>query len=251
MTQQKALKKRVRARMAKTGERYTAARRNLVDTSNHSADGSSAGAAPEAPPESPAPPASPTPPAAGAIPGSPFRGANGASDEALIQRTGHDWAHWYRLLDAWGGATRKHPEIARWLKDAHGVDGWWSQELTVRYEMAIGRRVPGQRSDGFEVSASKTIGVPVERLRRAVTDDAERGRWLVDDAVRPRKAATATTARFDWVDGSRVVISYTPKGESRSVLALAVQKVRDETAMERARVRWRAHLAALKGYLEG
>lgn len=253
MTQQKSLKKRVRARMAKTGERYTAARRNLVDVQPGSTRGGDAASTDDATIDTPARADTHAELAAAAasVVDSPFRGGHGASDQALVQRTGHDWAHWYRLLDEWGAANRKHPEIARWLRDAQGVDGWWSQELTVRYEMAIGRRVPGQRADGFEVSISKTMRVPVERLREAVTEESERARWLVGDTLHSRRTASATTARFDWTDGSRVVVAYTPKGEDRSLLSVAVQKLPDEAAMERARERWRSHLHDLGAYLEG
>ena len=106
------------------------------------------------------------------MPDSPFRGGYGASDEALVKRTGHEWAHWYRVLDTWGGAEKPHAEIARFLNLDLGVDGWWAQELTVRYEMAIGRRLPGQRPDGFEATAAETLGAPAERVYEAFVDDA-------------------------------------------------------------------------------
>lgn len=39
-----------------------------------------------------------------------------------------------------------------------GNHGWWAQGITVGYEQHIGRRLPGQKSDGtFACSASKTV----------------------------------------------------------------------------------------------
>ena len=92
------------------------------------------------------------------------------SDEALTNATGHDWRHWFGLMDDWGATAHTHTEMARWLVDEHGVPGWWSQSITVGYEQARGLRVPGQHADGFSVSASKTVGGSrggaVRRIRR-------------------------------------------------------------------------------------
>ena len=49
------------------------------------------------------------------------------------------------MLDGWEAASRSHTEIARWLREEHGVDGWYSQSITVGYERARGLRAPGER----------------------------------------------------------------------------------------------------------
>jgi hypothetical protein len=242
MTQQKSLKRRVRARMTKTGERYTSARRQVLSQESN--------ASAEAPIQSGAPVSEPATDPAGQVPDSPFRGGYGASDEALVQRTGHEWAHWYRLLDAWGAADRPHRDIARWLNVEQGVDGWWAQELTVRYEMAIGRRVPGQRPDGFEASAAKTIGVPVERVFAAFVEDDQRARWLTRP-VRLRLATPYKTVRFDCEDApQRVVVWFEDKGE-RTTVSLAHQRMPDADTSAAMKAFWRSALRDLAGYLEG
>ena len=248
MTQQKALKRRVRARMARTGERYTAARTHLV-----------AKAAPAATPDDPQASATaaqdPVDDDQG-VPDSPFRGGYGASDEVLVQRTGHDWAHWYRVLDATGAATRSHTDIARFLSTDLGVDGWWSQEITVRYEMAIGRRVPGQRVDGFEANGAKTIRATPDRVYDAVVDAAARERWL-GRSLRLRKtnqnrtASAYATVRFDWEDPSeRVVIWLADKGD-RTTVSLAHQRMPDKATADAMKPFWRERLAALAALVEG
>jgi hypothetical protein len=241
VTQQKALKRRVRARMTKTGERYTAARRQVIAHEPAETPSGTAAAMPD-PPGPPAEPAAErvvTP-----VPDSPFRGAQGASDEALVKRTGQPWEHWYRLLDAWGAGERPHSVIARWLNQEHGVDGWWAQELTVRYEMAVGRRKPGQRPDGFEATASKTLDVPVERLFRAFVDDAERGAWL-RHGTRLRTAKEHRTARFDWDGGEqRVVAGFIDKG-ARSSVAVAHQRLPDAATAGEMKAFWREALQRL------
>jgi uncharacterized protein YndB with AHSA1/START domain len=258
VTTQKSQKRRVRARMSKTGERYTAARRQLLakdpaETSAGAARVSPATSAAEPTPNAAAIPAS-VPAGASSEPSTatPFRGERTSSDGALVTRTGRTWDEWFAILDAWGAADRPHAEIARWLNTEQGVGHWWCQEVTVGYEMAIGRRQPGQRPDGFSVSASKTVAVPVERLYAAFVDDDQRARWLAGVTLRPRTATPHRTARFDWDEGSaRLAIGFTAKTEGRSTVALAISRLPDEAAAAGAKATWRQHLDELKRTLEG
>jgi hypothetical protein len=221
MTRQKALKRRVRDRMAKTGERYTAARAQLLS---------------DAPPEA----------------AEDLRAERRASDEAVARATGRRWDEWFALLDAWGAAERTHTEIARRLREEHGVASWWSQTVTVEYELARGLRVPGARSDGtFAASASKTVNVAVERLWAAWADPALRERWLPGASVRERTSQPGRTARYDWGDdGSRLVAGFTAKGEAKSTVALEHERLADAEAAEAAKAFWRERLGVLKRMLE-
>lgn len=223
--------------MAKTGERYTTARRQVLAK------------APAEPSTEPTTPAGPIEPGALHTPDEAatpaFRGDRSASDEALILRTGRPWAAWAAELDAWGAADRPHPEIARWLTAEHDVSGWWAQELTVRYEMAIGRRKPGERPDGFSVSVSKTVGVPIERLYAAFVDESLRATWLPGVGLRLRTATPHRTARFDWDDGARLALGFTAKGDARSTVAMEVARLADPKAVDQARAFWRGAFARL------
>ena len=125
MTRQKSFKGRIRARMEKTSESYTTARRQLL---------AKVGTQPPAEPE-PRPADAP-------------KARRPYSDEVVRANTGRTWDEWFALLDRWGGAQRPHPEIARWLVEEHGVGGWWAQGVTVGYEQARGLRDPGQRRGG-------------------------------------------------------------------------------------------------------
>ena len=109
----------------------------------------------------------------------------GISDEAVKKATGCDWKAWIFCLDKAGCAKMSHKEIAelvyeRWPK----VGGWWSQMVTVGYEQARGLRVKNQTSDGWKVSSSKTVSVPVKTLFGAWKDPKKRAAWL-KDAGRP------------------------------------------------------------------
>src|SRR5688500_4895507 len=121
MTTQQSFKRRIRSRMEKTGESYTAARAQLV-------------------PET--------------VPGYEVRYA----DEKVREKTGRGWRDWFDLLDEWGAAEREHPEIAAWLGAEHGVPGWWAQGITVEYEKARGLRpIGGDRDGSYNVSVSRTV----------------------------------------------------------------------------------------------
>jgi hypothetical protein len=252
MTKQKSFKSRVRARMDKTSESYTAARRQLLAKSTPDPDAPADQAVPVAPAEQVAPvgPEAPVEPAA------PVADAPGArrpySDEVIRANTGHSWDEWFMLLDEWGAAERPHTEIARWVHQEHGVGGWWAQGVTVAYEQARGLRAPGQRRGGhFEVSASKTVAVPVERLYEAFADPAVRERWLPGAAFEMRTAVPAKSIRANWEDGStRLVILFSARGEAKSQVALVHERLPDAATAEQLKPWWRERVAALKRLLE-
>jgi hypothetical protein len=179
MTSQRTFKRRVRSRMAKTGESYTAARRMLIARGDH--------------PESPT--AAFDPPASG---------------KAIAKATGRDWKGWSRGLPA-----------------------------------------PGQHQNGWAVTASKTIAVPVERLFEAFEDDAVRERWLPGAKLRLRTATAPRTARFDWENGStRVAVGFARLAEAKSRVSLDHERLPDADMAEEMKAWWRERVAVLKAFLE-
>ena len=174
----------------------------------------------------------------------------GIGTDAVKKATGRGWAEWVALLDAWGAAGRPHGEVARWLREEHGLPGWWSQAVTVGWERARGR-APGQRADGFEVSASRTVGVQVERLYAAWEDPALRERWLPGAEMRTRTATAPLRARYDWEDGAtRVAVWFEAAGEDRARLSMAHQRLPDADTADGMRDWWRTRLDELKRVLE-
>jgi hypothetical protein len=134
----------------------------------------------------------------------------------------------------------------------HGVAGWWAQTLTVDYERARGLRPAGGSRDGtFTVNASKTMAVPVARLFAAFVDAPQRRRWLPGVVMRVRTAQPERSARFDWEDGAtRVIVGFDRKGTTKSLVALAHERLPSARAAETTRAYWRERLAALKVLLE-
>ncbi len=233
MPTQKIFKRRVRARMAKTGESYTAARRQLLRKATEPE-----GAAPSVPTGPPAPNETPT-------------DAYVVPDESMRRATGKGHAEWFALLDAWGATDHNHTGIARWLGETHEISGWWTQNVTVAYERARGMRARHQRPDGFSVSVTRTIAVDPERALAAFTSAPLRRRWLPDAPMRQRPTRATLSARFDWSDpASRVAVTVVPKGVGKCIVAVAHDRLPDAEAGERLKTAWRGWLGQLKAVLE-
>jgi hypothetical protein len=220
MTRQRSFKRLVRSRMEKTGESYTAARAVLLAGEEE-------------------------PQAAEAW--------LATSDERIRERTGRGWEEWFDLLDEWGAAERKHREISRWVADQLGIGPlvWEAQAVTSSYERTRGLRAVGETEQGFAVSATRTVAVPVERLFDAVVDESQRLTWLPDGELSERTATRPKSARFDWGDGAtRVIVVFESKGEAKSTMALQHVRLRDGQEAERMKAYWRERVTALKEELE-
>jgi hypothetical protein len=257
MTKDKAQKRAIRERMAKTGERYATARHfelelhrsppfNADLTRSVQAGEPTAGTTPALLPFSMQ---AVTGVAADAA--MPARIAEpGVSDAAVERATGRDWDAWLTLLDEWGANQKTHAEIARHVADAYGIDAWWAQSVTVGYERMRGMRAVHERPDGFSVSASKTFPVPVERLFAALTEEAERARWLNDLQLRQRTSNPFSSARFDVLPGdSRLNVTFIARGPDKSVAQLQQERLASVEDVEPWRAVWKGHLAALARYL--
>jgi hypothetical protein len=223
MPTQKLFKRRVRERMAKTGESYTASRRHVAPARDRLAiDRSRLASAKEL-----------------------------ASDEKLAEATGRDWATWLSILDRWGAGERKHREIADHLINEHSVPGWWAQSITTGYERARGMRAKHQQPTGFTIYASRTVGVSLEVLFEAFTDDVTRQRWLTDGSMSLRSAQPGKVARFDWAGGpTRILVTFEAKGPSRSTAYVAHERLPDSAAADVAKALWKKRVSALKSFLE-
>src|SRR5918992_6176574 len=216
MTRQRSFKRLVRTRMEKTGESYTAARAMLLAAEEPRTD---------------------------------TRPALATSDEEIRRRTGLGWEEWFDLLDEWGAPDHTHRETARWVAEQQGADplAWNVQAVVGSYELVRGLREVGEREDGFAISASKTVAVPVDRLYDAFVDESLRARWLPDAQLRERTATKPKSARFDWgEDGGRVLVTFAAKGEAKSVVAVQHARLADAAEADRMKAYWRERLSALK-----
>ena len=212
MTRNKAQKRVTRARMAKTGESYSAARRHVVK------------------------------------PKEELRAEDLPQTDANVrQNTGKGWREWIRILDAWGAKERRHGEIARHLMEEQGVPGWWAQSITTGYERSRGLRAKHQTLTGsFQVSVSKTFPLGVGKLFRAFAQAPQRNRWLERGMLKVRTTLKDRSVRFDFRDGaSRVVVYFDPKERNKTTVTVQHEKLPDARAVEEMRAMWKKHLKRL------
>ena len=176
----------------------------------------------------------------------------GISDGAVKKATGKTWAEWCKRLDAAGCQEMAHKDIARLCADKFGVPPWWQQMVTVGYEQARGLRVRNQACDGeYQVSASKTIGVPIATAFEAWADDRTRARWLDAKAkLQITKATPHKSVRIKMSDGSRVGVSFWDKGKDKSQVSIDHKGLADAAAVDRMRKFWGEQLVAVKALLE-
>ena len=245
MTQAKKLKRAIRARARKTGERYTAARRQVL------AAREKAGRA--------RPPSRATPKAAAAKP----KRRAGVSDASILRATGRGFDHWFGALDAFGAREKGHTATARYLYETQHVPGWHAQMITVAYERDRGLRAMNQSCVGdFQVSVSKTLRAGVAEVAEAVADERRRHQWLRNADPQLARALNAAfegprrlaikrddyaRMRYRW-DGATVEIRITGKPTGASIVA-DCNGLPDAAAVERLREQWRQVLESLKTHL--
>jgi len=218
MPTQKDFKRRVRARMQKTGESYTAARHQLLaipTTSKPSFDRAKLA---------------------------------GMSDAAVRAKTGRTWAEWVRVLDAAGAVKLPHRAIAQHVASL-GLTSWWTQTVTVGYERIRGLRQRGQKRSGtYEASNTRTFAVPVGVLFDAFADARVRQRWLPVN-VSVRSARPPRRMRLSWDDGTLVHVEFVSKSNAKSAVAVQHTKLADRAALQHIKRTWTLHFNRLASML--
>ena len=238
MTQHKDLKRRVRARMRKTGEAYTTARAQIVKKPK-----------PRAVVRASTPTSVATTPARVALSQSSpseYAAIAGMSDAKLKEATGCTWSRWVKALDHYGADALSHAEIATLIRAKYHTPSWWTQMVAVGYERIKGLRARGQQRDGtHQATKSRTFDVPVKRLFDAWMDDATRRSWLTGTMATIRTATAPKSMRLGLDDGSIVAVSFTAKGRGRGMVAVEHSKLGDAAAAERVKGEWAARFDRL------
>jgi hypothetical protein len=194
MTKNESFKRRIRERMASTGERYTAARRSLL---SRQAEGRRRVWVSE--PE--------------------------FTDEAVQEHTGRGWDDWCDVIEAWSGHRDGHTAIAAYLRDELGVDPWWAQGVTVGYERITGLRLPHQRSDGtFTANKSLTVVVDADRLRQLLLNDDDRDDLFGGEPTELRSRPASKSIRLK-VGPGVALISLESKPNGRTRVSVAHEKL--------------------------
>jgi hypothetical protein len=209
MTENKDLKRIVRARMTKTGESYTAARAHIAKT--------------------------PRP--------IDYAKLAGMSSAVIQEKTGCTWEKWVKSLDYHGAERMSHRDIAKLVSEKYKVPSWWTQTVTVGYERIKGLRARGQRRDGtFEAGKSRTFNVPVQTLYDAWADARTRKRWLDGAEIKIRTATSPKSLRITWSDGNIIAVGFYPKGPDKSSVAVQHPKLPDRATADSLKKYWSERL---------
>lgn len=172
----------------------------------------------------------------------PRRNEEQAGPEALRSATGRDHEGWREVLDAAGAREWSHAEIARWLVDEHGVDGWWAQGITVDFEQVRKGRRPGERADGtFATSRSRTLSGERLDALRSVADVI---RAELGEPHGESLEASQPNVRWRLDDGTRIAVAAGVPNRSGTPVTVTIERLQDEQAVEPARARITAFLDA-------
>jgi len=269
MTRARALKQVIRARSAKTGERYTTARRHVLRELNEPS-ASALRATADKKGSLPQVSAGKPPTSAKATVGKqapsprPASTKGGMSDATSIKKTGHDLSHWFAVLDKFGAIEKGHTKAANHLHSDHGVPGWYSQGITVAYERTRGVRVMNQKCDGaFEVSVSKMMAATPAQLIKAINKADAWGDGVDHDllkslasALKDKKSKGFITRpdgqarfRYKW-NSTTVQFNMYPKGPAKTSFVASQLQLPDAPAVEASRAKWKAALVALAQSLD-
>lgn len=174
------------------------------------------------------------------------------SDEAVKAKTGKTWKEWFALLDKAGARKLTHKEIARLLSEKFGVGPWWCQSVTVAYEQQTGRRVTHEKTDGFQISVSRTIDVPLTKLYRAFSTEEARNAWLRENGLVVRKATPNKSMRVTWIDQkSSLEVNFYEKGASKSQVVVQHSKLPNSRTAVKMKTYWTMALGRLRHSLGG
>lgn len=219
MTKQENFKQRVRARMTKTGERYAAARRALIDQGR---------------------PGQPAGDGARVWMSEPEIG-----DDALRAQTDIGWNDWCDRIDAWPGHVDGHTAVAAWLHAECDLDGWWSQTITGGWERITGRRLPHQMPDGtFTANTSRTVAVDANELRAALLDADDRRDLFPGHETELRSKPTSASIRIVLGPGS-ARFSLTARPDGRTTVTVAHERLPEYADVEEWKFFWSDWLDAL------
>ncbi len=176
--------------------------------------------------------------------------AGAIGDAAVKARTGKVWDAWFRILDRAGAQKMNHKEIAAWISAHHEPGPWWTQMITVAYERSRGLREPHQRPEGFQISVSRTIPVPVATIFGAWQSPRTRKLWLPEADIEIRRATPGKSMRITWADRkTSVEVGFYEKGEGKGQVSVQHGKLPDAKAAARMKVFWSEKLDRLREIL--
>ncbi len=164
--------------------------------------------------------------------------------DGIAEATGKSWDWWCKALEKSGAENLNHAEIAKLVPTLHAVSGWWAQGVTVAFEQHIGRRVPGQMSDGsYSASITRIVhtapAASFKTWKAFAADVPKLGSAKVDGTPKTSETPVSRNWRCALSDGSRVAVSFSAKVGSKTLVAVEHRKLPSPTALAESKDIWR------------
>jgi hypothetical protein len=178
---------------------------------------------------------------------------NVITDKVVLPKTGKTMAEWFEILDEKGAKKLDTLGIYALIASIDGLKplGEWNCGLlSTSYQWDRGLRDRGEKADGFEISVSKTMAVPVEMLYGAWLDDGLRKKWLPEN-ITITKSTENKSVRVLWCDNStRLSVDLYPKSDGKSQMVVQHLKIPDSETAAGMKEYWASRLSALKTIVE-
>ena len=163
--------------------------------------------------------------------------------EAIEKATGASWKEWRAFLDDAKAADMDHNDIVKKARTFRSISGWWAQSVAVAYEQSIGRRKPGQSSDGsFSVSLSRTLPMPQHTAFESWCAFAAELNKIDKRTIIGTPTTSTTPKRFYWRckfdDGSNASMCFEMKNAEKAVARVEHNKLGEEAAIAERKSAW-------------
>ena len=173
------------------------------------------------------------------------------TDATVKARTGKSWKEWFAILDKEGAMKLTHKEIVKLIVSKYGVGPWWQQMVTATYEQQRGMRDHHEKPQGYEISVSRTVNVPLAKLYQTFSNARNRARWLGEEGLTVRKTTTNKSLRVTWKDGkTSLEIGFYEKGDNKSQVAIQHSKLPDAKSAAKMKTYWGKALDKMRAHLE-
>lgn len=186
--------------------------------------------------------------------------------DSIIKHTKKDWNEWVKILDKAGARAWTHQETTNFLKRRYRLSPWWSQGVTMGYEVHIGRRIEGRNLKGeYSVTVSKSLHLDQLTAWRLWVSEEGIQAWLwplspvsldlkatfeTEDGAFGEVRTFKKNERFrlrwqevDWPKHSTVQLMIMPrpavKGQGRSILVIMHDGLTSGRIREQMRERWK------------
>ena len=139
--------------------------------------------------------------------------------------------------------TLDHNAIVKKALEFKAISGWWAQEVAVAYEQRIGRRKPGQTSDGlFSASVSRTLDGDIATLHQTWCDFASEMTMIDGQSFLQVPTTSVTPKRLYWrckfEDKSAASVSMEAKSNAKVLVVLEHNKLSHEAQISEKKQAW-------------